>query len=262
MALDIDRYAHLDSAMQRWDPRLKIFSLGVFVAAVSILKTIPLSILALVAAVVFLVITGLPYHFVSHGLSWVMVFLVPFVLIMPLTFPGEPAFTVLGLGFAWEGFRLACLIVIKAVTIVMTAYAIFGSARFDISMIALQRLKCPQMLVQMLLFTYRYIFVFIDEMKRMATAMRVRGFVVRTNLYTMKVMGNFVGSLLVRSFERTDRVYKAMLSKGYQGEFHTLVRFESKATDFVKAGSVLAAAAGLLGGDMAGFFTPAVMGWY
>lgn len=262
MALDIDRFHHYDSLIHNWDVRVKIVSLGLFILAVSLLKTLPLAALGFVCALAMLVSTRLPFHFISHGLSWVILFLLPFMVVMPLTWPGEPSFTIGGVGFAWEGFRLACLIFIKAISIVMTAYVIFGSARFDVSMTALERLYVPQALVQMLLFTYRYIFVFMEEMKRMSTAMRVRGFVVRSNLYTLKVLGNFVGSLLVRSFERTERVYKAMLSKGYDGTFHTLVKFESRAVDFVKAAVVIGLAAGLIGGDMAGPFALAVDGWH
>ena len=92
--------------------------------------------------------------------------------------------------------------------------------------------------------------------------MRVRGFVMGTNLYTLKVVGNFVGSLLVRSFERTERVYKAMLSKGYQGEFHSLVEFKARNKDFVKGALVIGVAVALVAADVAGVFPPAVAAWY
>jgi cobalt/nickel transport system permease protein len=262
MPLDIDRFAHLESSIQRWDPRVKIASLGLFVFCVAVLKTLPVALMALAAAIVFLRITGIPFDFIAGSLKWVLLFLVPFFGIMPFTYPGPPAFTVLGLDFAWEGLRLGALIVIKAVAIVLTSYAIFGSARFDLSMIALQRLKCPTVFVQMLLFTYRYIFVLIEEMRRMTTAMRVRGFVMGTNLYTLKVIGNFVGSLLVRSLDRTERVYQAMLSKGYEGQFHTLVEFRTRNRDFAKAALVIGAAVALVAIDLEGFFRTAVAGWY
>ena len=154
------------------------------------------------------------------------------------------------------------LIVLKAVAIVLTAYAIFGSSRFDISMLALQRLKCPKIIVQMLLFTYRYVFVFIAEMRRMETAMRARGFVKKTDQRTLRVIGNFVGTLLIRSFERTERIYKAMLSKGYQGEFHSLVTFQSAGSDWAKAGVVSLIAVCLFGLDAMGIFNAAAQGWY
>lgn len=262
MPLDIDRYAHLKSPLQRWDPRFKIASLGLFVLGIALVKTLPMALAALLSAVVIVFLASLPIGFVAQGVKWVAVFLIPFLLIMPLSYPGEPAFYVLGLPFAWEGFRLALAITVKALAIVMIAYAMFGSSRFDISMIALQRLRCPKVIVQMLLFTYRYVFVFLAEMQRMDTAMRSRGFIKRADRRTLRVMGEFVGTLLVRSFERTERIYKAMLSKGYQGEFHTLVVFETKHRDVIKAVLVAITAFALWGIDMAGFFRMAEQGWY
>jgi cobalt/nickel transport system permease protein len=262
MPLDIDRFAHLASPLQRWDPRFKTFSLGLFILGVALIKAIPLSIVALGAAVILVVMAGLPSHFVAGGVKWVLLFLLPFFIIMPLSYPGEPAFRLLGLPFAWEGLRLAVLIVLKALAIVLTAYALFGSSRFDISMLALQRLKCPKIIVQMLLFTYRYVFVFLAEMRRMDTAMAARGFVKKADRRTLRVVGNFVGTLLVRSFERTERIYKAMLSKGYQGEFHTLVEFEAQGKDWLKAALVLVMAGLLFAADVMGVFSPAVQGWY
>jgi len=262
MPLDIDRYAHLESSIQRWDPRVKLVSMGLFVFGVATLKTLPVAVAALVAGTLFVRITGMPIGFVWGALKWVLLFLIPFFGIMPFTYPGPPAFEVLGIGFSMEGLRLGLLIMVKAVAIVLTAYAVFGSARFDVSMIALQRLKVPSILVQMLLFTYRYIFVLIEEMRRMTIAMRVRGFVMGTNLYTLKVIGNFVGSLLVRSFERTDRVYKAMLSKGYDGQFRTLVQFQARNKDFAKAALVVGTVVVLLAVDFEGLFKTAVAGWY
>lgn len=262
MPLDIDRYAHRDSAVQRWDPRIKLASLGVFVLGVALIKSLPMAVAALLSAIVLVSLASLPLVFVLQGVKWVSVFLIPFLLIMPLSYPGDAAFHVLGLPFAWEGFRLALAIMVKALAIVLVAYAMFGSSRFDISMIALQQLKCPKVIVQMLLFTYRYIFVFLAEMQRMDTAMRSRGFVKRADRRTLQVMGDFVGTLLVRSFERTERIYKAMLSKGYQGEFHTLVVFRASGKDMLKAGLVLVLTCALGGVELAGVFNGAEQGWY
>ncbi len=262
MALDIDRFAHLESPLQRWDPRLKLFSLGILIFAIALLKTIPLALTAFSLAIVLLALSRLPLHFVAQGVKWVALFLLPFFIIMPLTYPGESTAHLLGITFAWEGLRLATLIVFKALAIILIVYSVFGSSRFDVTMIALQRLKCPPLLVQMLLFTYRYIFVLLAEMKRMDIAMKARGFVKRGDLYTMRMLGGFIGTLIVRSFERTERIYKAMLSKGYQGELHTLVRFEAKPKDFFKAGVALVLAVIVLTGDLAGLFTIAEKGWF
>ncbi|MCC6302870.1 MAG: cobalt ECF transporter T component CbiQ [Gammaproteobacteria bacterium] len=262
MALDIDRYSSIDSPISRWDPRFKIFALGILIISIALLKTIPVAITALAIAAVIIGMSALPLHFISHGLSFILVFLVPFFFIMPFSYPGEAAFRVLGLPFAWEGLRYATLIFTKALAIVLVSFSIFGSSRFDVSMIALQKLKCPKIIVQMLLFTYRYTYVFLEEMHRMHTSMHSRGFVAGTNAQTLRIYGNFIGTLLVRSFERTDRVYKAMLSKGYQGELHSMVKFKSSSPDILKGLIVIGLALALLLSDYGGIFTAAEQGWY
>lgn len=262
MPIDIDRFSYKESSIQRWDPRLKIFSLGIFIFGIALLKTVPFAFGALGVAIACLLISRLPISFVVLGMRWVVLFLLPFVIILPITFPGEASFKVVGIPFKLEGMRLAILIIIKAVAIVMTTYTTFGSARFNVSMIAMQHLKCPKIIIQMILFTYRYIFLFLDEMKRMDTAMKSRGFVKKTNLDTLRVLGNFVGTLLVRSFGRTVRVYNAMLSKGYNGEFHTFDSFEACGKDFVKAALVIVMTLVLLGSDIFGPFSPAMKSWF
>lgn len=261
MAFDIDRYAHIASPLARWDARIKVATLGTFILAISLLKTIPFALAALILASGLLFAARLPWELVAGGVRWIILFLVPFFIIMPVSYPGSADLHVLGLPVAVEGVRLATLIVLKALAIALTAYATFGTSRFDVSMIALQHLKVPRLFVQMLLFTYRYIFVFVAELRRRETAMKARGFVPQANLQTLQTYGNFVGTLLVRSFERTDRIYKAMLSKGYEGEYRTLTSFAATAMDWLKAALLLTIAAVLFFADHAGIFPPAVQGW-
>lgn len=262
MILDIDRHAHVSSSLQRWDPRFKIVSVGVFIASIAFIQTLPVAVMALTLASAMIVLSRIPVAFVAKLLQWVVMFLLPFFIILPLSYPGHDHSQFLGMDFAWEGVRLALLIVIKGITIVMCALSIFGTSRFDVAMFALQRLKCPHVLVQLLLFTYRYIFVFLAEMERMDTAMKARGFIKRPNAYTVRVMGGFIGTLLIRSFERTERVFKAMLSKGYQGELHSLLEFHSSGKDYVKSIVVAALAALVLCSEFSGRFQAAVHSWY
>jgi cobalt/nickel transport system permease protein len=262
VALDIDRYHGVASPIQRWDPRFKIASLLTLMFSIALVKSIALVLAGLMVAMGLLLLSRIPLDFVFQGLKWIVLFLMPFFAILPLTYPGETQFHLLGLPFAMEGLRLSALIVIKAVAIVLIAYTIFGSRRFDINMIALQRLKCPPVFVQMILFSYRYIFLFMEEMERMDTAMKARGFVKKANLYTLKMMGNFIATLLIRSFERTERIYKAMLSKGYQGNFHTLVEFRAESGDFVKTALALVIAIALFGVDMTALFPRAELAWF
>lgn len=261
MALEIDRYAHVESSLQRWDPRFKLISLFLLIFVLASLRTLPLTVLGAALSIGLLLLSRIPLGFVFAGLKWVILFLLPFFIILPVTYPGTEAYW-LGIPFAPEGLRLATLIVVKSFSIIVVALVLFGTRRFDVSMVALHRLRCPSLIVQMMLFTYRYIFLFMDEMKRLDTAMKARGFVKKPNIYTLKVMGGFIGTLLIRSFERTERIYKAMLSKGYQGELPTMVEFQSNRRDFIKAGLVLTCAILLLCGDWLAGFQIAERAWY
>jgi cobalt/nickel transport system permease protein len=65
-------------------------------------------------------------------------------------------------------------------------------------------------------FMYRYSFILIDEMHRMRRARDSRSFGGRW-LWQTRVIGHMVGTLFLRSFHRGERVYLAMLSRGYHG---------------------------------------------
>jgi len=261
MPFDIDRYAHLSSVIHEWDPRLKMISLGLFAVITAVAHSIPVAVLALFIILSILGISHLPFSFVMKNLKWVVMFLLPFFILLPISYPG-PKLHVLGIPFTMEGLRLSILIFLKAVTIVITTHIIFGTTRFDTSVIALQRMKCPGVIVQMILFTYRYIFVFLDELRRMQKAMKSKGFVMKTNMHTLKTVGNFIGTLLIRSYERTRRVYDAMQSKGYCGTFHSLREFKAKRNDYIKALLMGAITILLLIIEIMNIFPPAAKGWY
>ncbi len=80
----------------------------------------------------------------------------------------------------------------------------------------------------------------------MAVGMQVRGFRRRTSLETLRVMGNFLGMLFVRSFERTHRVYAAMQARGYQGRFPAPFCFKVTVGDWLHASLWLVFGVGLL----------------
>jgi cobalt/nickel transport system permease protein len=107
-------------------------------------------------------------------------------------------------------------------------------------------LRVPDMICQMILLAHRYIFVFLNVANRMYTGMRVRGFRQKTNLATLYTMGNFLGMLFVCSFDRTQRVYDAMLSRGYNGTFPVYTDFSARPEDWLFGISWILVGTGLL----------------
>jgi cobalt/nickel transport system permease protein len=99
---------------------------------------------------------------------------------------------------------------------------------------AMGRLGCPDVLAMTIALTFRYIFVIRDEFKRMmlARSLRTRRHSVMADL---RAMGHLSGGLLIRSFERAERVYAAMLLRGYDGRVRILdeARFTGNDAMFV-----------------------------
>jgi cobalt/nickel transport system permease protein len=153
---------------------------------------------------------------------------------MPLTMPGRSLWKFGFLSMSYDGVLLAFLIFLKAVAIAILIFPMFGTVAFHTSIKALQHLKFPDRFAQIILFTYRYIFVFFEEIRRMTNAAKTRGFETRTRWHTFRTFGNFIGILLVRSFERTERLHNAMISRGYTGRMVTLSNFRLTRWDSAK----------------------------
>ena len=238
--LEIDRFAGMKSPVHEWDPRMKIPVLLIMAFAIGLLEDIRLAAMGLGFSVGLVAVSRIPVSFILHRLRWLSIFLAPLAIMMPLTVPGRDVWTYSSLSVSYEGLSLASLISTKAIAIVLLIFPMFGTAPFHKSMKALERLRFPARFVQIILFTYRYIFVFLEEIQRMRNAARTRGFVARTRWHSFRTFGNFIGILLVRSFERTERLYSAMISRGYKGKVMALSTFRMTLWDSIKGAAVMA----------------------
>lgn len=81
---------------------------------------------------------------------------------------------------------------------------------------ALVALRVPALLVAILASMYRYISVLIGEFNAMRRAAESRNLMGK-NRWQRFVIGNMMGSLFIRTYDRGERVYQAMLARGYQG---------------------------------------------
>ncbi|GAB4529865.1 MAG: cobalt ECF transporter T component CbiQ [Anaerolineales bacterium] len=110
---------------------------------------------------------------------------------------------------------------------------------------ALRHLHVPQIMVAIVAFMYRYLFVLTDESlslmrARDARSARTHGGSAGGSLWwRARVAGNMAGQLFLRSYERSERIYNAMLARGYQGEFLSLHPHQVRPLDVGFAAVVL-----------------------
>ena len=242
---EIDKFAHLESPLHSWDPRVKIISILFLILSIVLVNNLFAAGLGLMLAVILVLVSRIPFGFVFLHLRWVILFVLLFFIIMPLTVSGDEIARFYFLSISEPGLKMASLIGLRALSAVLLIFPMIGTRRFSSTTSALQRLKVPNKLVQIIVFTYRYIFVVLDELGRMFMAARARGFRSGTNLRTLKTVGFFIGMLFVRSYERTEHIHRAMVSRGYDGTLRVLDEFVLVKKDFLKAALVIAAASGL-----------------
>ncbi len=237
----LDAFADRVSFFHQWDPRFKVISLFLFCFLVVSLQSLSWSLLALGLSILAAFACRIPLYRAGKRLLAMAGFLAMFLLVLPFTAPLRQGETLVylpgldGLPLHMAAFFLALTIVVKACAVALMMEPLFATAPLSVTLAALSRLGVPNSVGQMVLLSHRYIFVFLHETRRMYRGMRVRGFVPGTDIATMNAMGNFLGMLFVRSFERTQRVYDAMLCRGYDGRFPSFTCFSATGTDWAKA---------------------------
>jgi cobalt/nickel transport system permease protein len=121
-----------------------------------------------------------------------------------------------GLSVSKSGLWILWNVVIKACLGVFSIILLSSTTPFPDLIKGMERLRTPRIFTVLASFMYRYSFVLIDEIHRMKRARDSRCFGGKW-FWHSKVLGHMVGSLFLRSFHRGERVYLAMLSRGYQG---------------------------------------------
>ena len=155
----------------------------------------------------------------------------PFVLAaFPLLFTGpEPQHQILignqmRLTISQPGLIRFISIAIKSWLSLMAAILLSSTTRFENLLSSFRRLGLPKLLVAILSLMWRYLSVMVDEAKSLARARDSRSAGQSgkgTLVWRAGVTGKMVGNLLLRSLERSERVYLAMSARGYTGEpFH------------------------------------------
>ncbi|GGR89522.1 cobalt ECF transporter T component CbiQ [Streptomyces nojiriensis] len=140
---------------------------------------------------------------------------VAFAVLMPFVAEGERV-QVLGMSLSVSGLWGAWNVLAKGTLGVAASVLLASTTELRALLLGLQRLKLPPLLVQIASFMIRYGDVISDELRRMSIARRSRGFEA-SGIRHWGVLAKTAGALFIRSYERGERVYLAMVSRGYAG---------------------------------------------
>jgi len=147
-----------------------------------------------------------------------MVVEVPFIVfavLLPFLALG-PRTEFLGLTVSAPGLLAAWTLLAKATLGVLAGLTLAATTEPQEVVRGLERLRLPNTMVQIMAFMIRYLEVVGDDLRRQQIALASRGFSAR-NPRHWPVLARSAGALFIRSYERGERVYLAMLSRGYTG---------------------------------------------
>lgn len=236
----LDGYKPRASFIHRLDARVKLALALLFILAAALTPDgawLAFTLLAGLALGV-MAFSRLGVGFVQRRAAVALPFALAAVTVMFST-PGRSLLTMRV--FGWEpaitdaGLVRFTSILLKSWLSVQVAVVLTATTRFPALLQAMRSLGVPKVLVAVTGFAYRYAFVIGDEALRMMRARAARSGALslpkdsarggrggKSVLWRARVTGGMAGSLFLRSVERSERIYGAMLARGYDGEVRSL----------------------------------------
>jgi len=243
--LGLEEHARLDSPLHHWEPRCKLVGLMVLIFAFSSVQDVCLLPAMLAVSSALYLVSGLPVSYLLARLRNAGFFLLAVVILLPFLSGPTIILRIGPLSLRQEGCLDLLLVVGRFVSILTTGVVLFGTAPPLTTIKAMRALGLPPVLADMMLFSYRYLHEISDDLETMERAMELRGFRARhLGTHTLVVLASLAGSLLVRSYEQSERVYKTMILRGYGRSRHRHDEFPTRPRDVnVLVGALLVAAA-------------------
>lgn len=234
----LDELARRDTAVHRLHPLAKLIAALLFIAAVA--SSPPADVAALC-----------PYCFYPFLLAavsetpgrlvWRRVWpALPFVLCAGLSnilFDPAPGLTVGALGVSRGVLR--CVTLTGKAALCVSAAALLTATTGSAALFAtLSDLGVPRVLTVCCLLCFRYLSVLFSEAGAMQAAYRLRA--GKRRGIALSDLGSFLGQLLLRSYERAGRIYRAMRARGFTGRFPAGARRRFDLLSAVYLGAVCA----------------------
>ena len=220
-----------ESPVHRLDPRAKVVGfLGLTLVAV----TTPLEAWPVYVACALVLAGVCAIGRIAPSTVWRRTkFVIPLVLFVAAFMPffrGGERIDLGLLSVSEAGLAAFAAVSVKAVLGTVSAVLLGATTTFPATLRALESLRVPRLLVLIAGFVYRYVFVVVDEVQRMRAALSARGYHPRSAL-NASALGRVASALFLRTHARGERVYLAMVSRGYRGSMPALDVLRFRVTD-------------------------------
>lgn len=237
-----ERYQTGDSPIHRLDPRVKLLVTISYIVSTTFYPdgAWPAFFLAWVLLLGAISISRVRFEFVLKRSALALPFALAAATIL-FTLQGSPLVQ-LRIG-DWQltisdaGLIRFLSILVRSWLSVQAAILLTTTTTFPDMAHGLRHLGLPQVLIAIISFMYRYLFILVEEAERLLRARAARSALPPGGespplSWRAKVAGHMVGNLFLRSYERSERVYQAMVARGFQGQFLTFTPHTIKPKDW------------------------------
>lgn len=215
---EMDTLASGSSPIHRLCPTVKLLTTVLYIVTVVSFGKYQLSgAVPMVLYPVFLFqISSVPVRTCFYKLRYLLPLVLAVGLFNPF-FDRAPLLTVGGIALSGGVISMLTLM-LKGILCLMASFLLMATTSIDALCAALRKLHIPRMPVTLLLLTYRYVGVLTEEAAIMTDAYHLRA--PRQKGIHHSAWGSFLGQLLLRSMDRAEELYSAMLLRGYHGAFY------------------------------------------
>jgi cobalt/nickel transport system permease protein len=227
------------SPVHRLDPRAKIVGLvAVTLVAVSTpLTGWPVYVACGVALAAVALVARVPAATIWRRARVVLPLILFVAVFLPFFRKGGATHDVGPLTVSDAGLGVLATVAAKATIGTVSAVLLGATTTFPSVLRGLEALRVPRLFTLIAAFMYRYLFVIVEEVHRMRTALAARGYRPRHALHAGPI-GRSVTALFLRTYGRGERVHLAMLARGYRGAMPQLVALRFGAADAAFVGAL------------------------
>ena len=214
---EIEELASMDSPVHRMSPLSKLLMTIAFIALTASFNRYDLT--GLIFMVLFPLIlyqfSLIPVRTCFIKLRAVMPLVIAVGVLNPF-FDRKIMLTIGGVGIS-GGVLSMITLMLKGIFCLMFSFLLMSTTQIDELCRGLRKIRFPKIITSLLLLTFRYTSILLDEVSEMTDAYHLRA--PNQKGIHISAWGTFLGQLLLRTLDRAENLYNAMILRGFSGEF-------------------------------------------
>lgn len=215
-----------DSWLHRWETRTKLATFIVLILGLIYIKTPLLLLLFILCLLLITVSVNYPAKKLIKKTSIVLSFLL--LMSLPILLGG-------GLPISQDRFQFSSLLVLRGLSSIIIMQLLFYSESITSLFNGLGHLKLPTSIISILFLSWRYIYYLFEILLQLNRSLKSRLFKPSFKIASFKIYGQIIGGVLVKSIDASEKIYRAMISRSYNGNVYISHPKEIKITDILKS---------------------------